>query len=62
MGKREDLIGTQEAARILGVSRPTVVDYIDRGLLTGVRTSERGHRRARLRDVVVLKRRLHDEL
>ncbi|MDO5511124.1 helix-turn-helix domain-containing protein [Corynebacterium sp.] len=50
--RMDTMISTQEAARILGVDRTTVVRLIDNGLLTSVRHSEKGHRRLRRADVL----------
>lgn len=39
--KLEDLINLSQAAEILGVSRPTVYDFIGRGELEPVRIADR---------------------
>ena len=52
-------ITTQEAADILGVSRPTVIRMIDSGKLSAQRIHR--HRRLRLSDVIALRDQHRDE-
>ncbi|GAB3707017.1 excisionase family DNA-binding protein [Corynebacterium nasicanis] len=56
----DTLITTREAAEILGVSRSTVVAWIEDDLLTSVRYSESGHRKLILADVLLWKK-LHTQ-
>lgn len=60
VGVHNRLLTTQEAADQLGISRPTVIDWMDRGVLKATRTSPRGHRRVLLKDVQRLRRELSD--
>lgn len=50
-----DEIGTVELARLLGVSRPTVVSLLDQRQIPSWRTPN-GHRRVRLRDIALFLR------
>lgn len=56
----EDWISTGEAARLLGVHRTTVVDYINRGLLPAKRLPT-GRFRVRRADVLALLRNANDD-
>ena len=48
-----DDLTTQESARLLGVSRPTLIRLLETGVLPFRRThGERGHRRIRRRDAL----------
>lgn len=47
----EDLLSTQEAADLLGVSRPYVVKLVEEGRFTGVVLTASGHRRIPRADV-----------
>lgn len=48
----DKLLTTSEAAEILGVTRSTVINWIDEDLLTCVRFTAGGHRRIRTSDVL----------
>lgn len=52
---KERELSTQDAAALLNVSRQYVVRLVERGLLPAV-TTERGHRRIRLEDVLAYRR------
>ena len=55
-----DDLTTQESAKLLGVSRPTLIRLLDTGALPFRRThGERGHRRIRRRDALAY---LHADL
>lgn len=55
-----DDLTTQESAKLLGVSRPTLIRLLDTGALPYRRThGERGHRRIRRRDALAY---LHADL
>ena len=55
-----DDLTTQESAKLLGVSRPTLIRLLDTGVLPFRRTQgERGHRRIRRRDALAY---LHADL
>ncbi len=64
-----DEVTTQEAATMLGLSRPTVIKLLDDGSLPFRRTSENGHRRiprtavtAHLRSMLDERRKALDEI
>ena len=55
-----DDLTTQQSAKLLGVSRPTLIRLLDSGMLPYRRThGDRGHRRIRRRDAVAY---LHADL
>jgi excisionase family DNA binding protein len=47
----EKLLTTAEAARAVGVSRMTLIRYVDRGWVTPARLLPSGHRRWRLSEL-----------
>lgn len=57
----DQLLTTQEAADLLGVSRPSVIKLIDSGTLTCERPTGSRHRRLRLTDVLAYQRQLAQE-
>ena len=57
--RHERMVTTQEAADLLGVSRPTLVRMLDHGLIPYDQPSS--HRRLRLSDVLDHQRRCHHE-
>jgi len=52
----DDEVGTQEAALILNLSRPTVVKFLDEGRIPFRKPGK--HRRVRMSDLVAFKARL----
>ena len=57
--RHERMVTTQEAADLLGVSRPTLVRMLDHGLIPYDQPGS--HRRLRLTDVLEHQRRCHHE-
>lgn len=59
LSRHEHMVTTQEAADLLGVSRPTLVRMLDHGLIPYDQPGS--HRRLRLSDVLEHQRRCHHE-
>lgn len=59
LSRHERMVTTQEAADLLGVSRPTVVRMLDHGLIPYDQPGS--HRRLRLSDVLAHQARCHHE-
>ncbi|SDO86531.1 DNA binding domain-containing protein, excisionase family [Klenkia soli] len=59
LSRHERMVTTQEAADLLGVSRPTLVRMLDHGLIPYDQPGS--HRRLRLADVLEHQRRCHHE-
>jgi excisionase family DNA binding protein len=54
-GLVEELIGTGQAARVLGVTKPTLLRAIERGWLRPVLVTPGGHRRFRRSDLIAVR-------
>ncbi|MCW2581352.1 MAG: binding domain, excisionase family [Klenkia sp.] len=59
LSRHEPMVTTQEAADVLGVSRPTLVRMLDHGLIPYDQPGS--HRRLRLSDVLAHQARCHHE-
>jgi len=57
IASRNQQLTTQEAANLLGISRPTLVKLLDKGEISYRRLTAGGHRRVQLEDVLDYQRR-----